>query len=218
MVSQHFERIAPHDDEAELAPVLDGAASVAIGAILGEYPCAVTAIDDEQRGERLVAFARGADAVLKMVATTLGRSAEPFALFGIDGALILVSVAVATIGLVIGIALFGFFRRSGRRRTVEAITASSGATRFLYRASLNKWWFDDLNHLLFMVIGGRVANALWWFDRTVVDGTVNAVGRITVDAGGGLRRIQTGHVQNYALGIAIGLIIMAGSYLVIASR
>jgi len=29
---------------------------------------------------------------------------------------------------------------------------------------------------------------------------------------------QTGHVQNYALGIAIGLIIMAGSYLVIASR
>jgi NADH:ubiquinone oxidoreductase subunit 5 (subunit L)/multisubunit Na+/H+ antiporter MnhA subunit len=150
--------------------------------------------------------------------TTLGQSTEPFALFGIDGALILVSVAVATIGLVIGIALFGFFRRSGRRRTVEAITASSGATRFLYRASLNKWWFDDLNHLLFMVIGGRIANALWWFDRTVVDGTVNAVGRITVDAGGGLRRIQTGHVQNYALGIAIGLIIMAGSYLVIASR
>jgi len=149
---------------------------------------------------------------------TLGRTAEPFALFGIDGALILASVAVATIGLVVGIWLFGFFRRSGRRQTVEAITASSGATRFLYRASLNKWWFDDLNHLLFMVIGGRVANALWWFDRTVVDGTVNAVGRITVDAGGGLRRIQTGHVQNYALGIAIGLIIMAGSYLVIAAR
>jgi NADH-quinone oxidoreductase subunit L len=150
--------------------------------------------------------------------TTLGQSTEPFALFGIDGALILVSVAVATIGLVIGMALFGFFRRGGRQRTVEAITSSSGATRFLYRASINKWWFDDLNHLLFMVIGGRIANALWWFDRTVVDGTVNAVGRITVDAGGGLRRIQTGHVQNYALGIAIGLIIMAGSYLVIASR
>ena len=88
----------------------------------------------------------------------------------------------------------------------------------MYKRQLNKWWFDDLNHLLFIVIGGRVANALWWFDRNVVDGTVNAVGRITVDAGGGLRRIQTGHVQNYALGIAIGLIIMAGSYLIIAAR
>jgi NADH-quinone oxidoreductase subunit L len=149
---------------------------------------------------------------------TLGRTTEPFALFGIDGALIIASVAVAAVGLVVGIWLFGFFRRGGRRQTVEAITASSGATRFLYRASLNKWWFDDLNHLLFMVIGGRLANAAWWFDRTVVDGTVNAIGRITVDAGGGLRRIQTGHVQNYALGIAIGLIIMAGSYLIIAAR
>ena len=69
-----------------------------------------------------------------------------------------------------------------------------------------------------MVIGGRVANALWWFDRNVVDGTVNEVGRVTMDAGNGLRRIQTGRVQNYALGIAIGLIIMAGSYLVIAAR
>jgi NADH-quinone oxidoreductase subunit L len=149
---------------------------------------------------------------------TLGQATEPFALFGIDGALILASVAVASVGLVMGIWLFGFFRRSGRRQTVEAITASSGATRFLYRASLNKWWFDDLNHLLFMVIGGRVANAVWWFDRNVVDGTVNGVGRITVGAGSGLRRIQTGHVQNYALGIAIGLIIMAGSYLVITAR
>ena len=67
-------------------------------------------------------------------------------------------------------------------------------------------------------IGGRVAAFLWWFDRTIVDGTVNGVGTLTRDAGGGLRRIQTGRVQNYALGIAIGLLVMAGSFLVIVSR
>jgi acyl-[acyl-carrier-protein]-phospholipid O-acyltransferase/long-chain-fatty-acid--[acyl-carrier-protein] ligase len=33
-----------------------GRVEEAIGAILGEHPCAVTAIDDEQRGERLVAL------------------------------------------------------------------------------------------------------------------------------------------------------------------
>ena len=71
---------------------------------------------------------------------------------------------------------------------------------FLYRASLNKWWFDDLNHLLFIVIGGRIAARLWWFDRNVVDGTVNGIGALTVGAGRGLRRVQTGRVQNYALG------------------
>jgi NADH-quinone oxidoreductase subunit L len=167
----------------------------------------------------------GASTVTSWLEPVFGHSEEvaglanrPFELFGVDGYLIIASVAVATIGLVIGIWLFGFFRRGGRRQTVEAITASSSTTRFLYRASLNKWWFDDLNHLLFMVIGGRVASALWWFDRNIVDGTVNAIGRITVDAGGGLRRIQTGRVQNYALGIAIGLLVMAGSYLIIAGR
>jgi hypothetical protein len=40
---------------------------------------------------------------------------------------------------------------------------------------------------------------------------------LTRDAGGSLRRIQTGHVQNYALGIAIGLLVMAGSFLVIVA-
>ena len=35
--------------------------------------------------------------------------------------------------------------------------------------------------------------------------------------GRGLRLVQTGRVQNYALGIAIGLLVMAGSFLVIVA-
>ncbi len=149
---------------------------------------------------------------------TLGHQAGEFALMGVDGALILASVFVATIGLVVGMRLFGAFGAGSRPATVARISGANAATRFLYRASFAKWWFDDLNHLLFIVIGGRVAAACWWFDRVVVDGAVNGVGRLTVDAGSGLRRVQTGRVQNYALGIAIGLIVMAGSYLLIAGR
>ena len=47
---------------------------------------------------------------------------------------------------------------------------------------------------------------------------MNGIGTIAVATGRGLRRVQTGRVQNYALGIALGLIVMAGSYLVIAGR
>ncbi len=141
-----------------------------------------------------------------------------FELFGIDGWLIIASVAAATIGLVVGIGLFGAFRRRGRQVTVDRVVAANPVTRFLYRASLNKWWFDELNDLLFIRIGGRIAAAMWWFDRMIVDGTVNATGTVTRSAGGGLRRIQTGRVQNYALGIAVGLIVMAGSFLVIVSQ
>jgi NADH-quinone oxidoreductase subunit L len=150
---------------------------------------------------------------------TLGHASESFALFGIDGVLILASVTVAVVGIAVAWRLFGAdllgLRLGARPEQVREISAR---LPFLYRASLNKWWFDDLNHLLFMVIGGRIANAMWWFDREVVDGTVNAIGRGTISSGRGLRRVQTGRVQNYALGIAIGLIVMAGSYLVLVGR
>jgi NADH-quinone oxidoreductase subunit L len=142
-----------------------------------------------------------------------------YQLFGIDGALIGASVAVAAIGIALAWRLFG--AEIGRIRLParpEAVQTISARVPFLYRASLNKWWFDELNHLIFIVIGGRVAAAMWWFDRRVVDGTVNDLARTTVGAGLGLRRVQTGRVQNYAFGIAVGLIVMAGSFLVLASR
>jgi NADH-quinone oxidoreductase subunit L len=150
--------------------------------------------------------------------TLLGHHAEEYQLFGIDGALIGASVAVAVIGVLAAWRLFGaelpFYRRDPQPQRVKALSAR---VPFLYRASLNKWWFDDINHLLFIVIGGRIAAAMWWFDVHVVDGVVNGVGAVTRSGGRGLARIQTGRVQNYALGIALGLIAMAGAYLVFAS-
>jgi hypothetical protein len=47
---------------------------------------------------------------------------------------------------------------------------------------------------------------------------VNGIGRVTLDAGRGLRQVQTGRVQNYALGIAIGLLVMVAAFLVLAGR
>jgi NADH-quinone oxidoreductase subunit L len=142
-----------------------------------------------------------------------------YKLFGVDGTLIFASVTVASVGVAVAWRYFGVdigpMRMPGRPEAVRHMTARMP---FLYRASLNKWWFDDLYHLLFIVIGGRVAAFLWWFDREVVDGTVNGIGRLTVGAGRELRLVQTGRVQNYALGIAFGLIVMAGSYLILAGR
>ncbi len=150
------------------------------------------------------------------------RNEAEFILFGADGVLILSSVFVATIGLIIAARLFGWeagVQIAPRPKQVAAITASSGATRFLYRASLNKWWFDEINDLLFIRIGGRLAEGIKWFDERVIDGlVVNGIGHATVWAGARIRTIQTGRVQNYALGIAIGLLIMAGSFLVIAGQ
>ena len=157
--------------------------------------------------------------VFEQATVTLGHEEASFQLFGVDGALIMASVAVAAIGVALAWRLFG--AEIGRIRVAakpNLVRSYSARVPFLYRASLNKWWFDELNNLLFIVIGGRVANFLWWFDRRVIDDTVNDLAKVTVGAGRDLRRIQTGRVQNYALGIAIGLIVMAGSFLLIAGR
>ncbi len=149
----------------------------------------------------------------------LHHAEAEYQLFGIDGALIGASVAVAAIGIALAWRLFGVEIGSIRRTPQpERVQALSARTPFLYRASLNKWWFDELYHLLFIVIGGRIASFLWWFDRNVVDGSVNDLARTTVGAGRRLQRVQTGRVQNYALGIALGLIVMAGSFLLLAGR
>jgi NADH-quinone oxidoreductase subunit L len=157
--------------------------------------------------------------VFEEATTALHHLEGGYQLVGIDGGLLLVSVAVAALGIALAWRLFGVELGSIRRLPdIESVRSISARVPFLYRASLNKWWFDDLNDLLFIRIGGRVAAAAWWFDREVVDGTVNAIGAVTRQTGRGLSRVQTGRVQNYALGIAIGLIVMAGSYLVIVGR
>jgi NADH:ubiquinone oxidoreductase subunit 5 (subunit L)/multisubunit Na+/H+ antiporter MnhA subunit len=146
----------------------------------------------------------------------LGVALPEYALMGIDGALIIVSVAVAALGIGVGIWLFGIFNGRARLETVESLTQRNSVTRALYTASLNKWWFDDLNHLLFYRFGGSVAGAVMWFDVRVIDGIVNGTGSVTQSVGDGVRHIQTGRVQNYALGIAVGLVVMAALFILLA--
>jgi NADH-quinone oxidoreductase subunit L len=158
-------------------------------------------------------------------AIALGPHRESaYQLLGIDGVLVLLSVGIAAFGIAVAWRLFGVelgsrgLRRAPDPTAVAVIVRRNAVSRFLYRASLNKWWFDDLNDLLFIRIGGLVARGAKAFDERVVDGVVNGLGRLTVGAGDRLRVVQTGCVQNYALGIAIGLLGMAGSYLLIGSR
>jgi NADH-quinone oxidoreductase subunit L len=149
----------------------------------------------------------------------LHHAEAEYQLFGIDGALIGASVAVAAVGLAAAWRLFGV-EIGGLRRAPdpEAVRSISARVPFLYRASLNKWWFDEINHVLFIVIGGRVGAVIKWVDEQIVDGIVNGLAAVTRSSGSGLSRVQTGRVQNYALGIAVGLLVVAGSYLVIAGR
>jgi NADH-quinone oxidoreductase subunit L len=146
----------------------------------------------------------------------MGIHLPEYELLGIDGTLIFVSVGISALGIGLGIWLFGFLRRPGKPGTVARLTDRNRVTRSLYVASRQKWWFDDLNHLVFYRFGGAVAGAVMWFDVRVIDGIVNGTGSVTQRVGDGIRRVQTGHVQNYALGIALGLLGLVALFIFMA--
>jgi NADH-quinone oxidoreductase subunit L len=70
---------------------------------------------------------------------------------------------------------------------------------------LAEGWNYDKAVTAFMGGPGRVLfDAITWFDANVIDGIVNGVATSVRSGGGMVRRIQTGFVRSYALGIALG--------------
>jgi NADH-quinone oxidoreductase subunit L len=73
------------------------------------------------------------------------------------------------------------------------------------------WWIDWLYGQIIERPGAAVSSfAAWVIDKRVIDGSVNGVGALVRDGGSQLRKLQTGYVRNYALGIAAGTVAILG--------
>jgi NAD(P)H-quinone oxidoreductase subunit 5 len=83
----------------------------------------------------------------------------------------------------------------------------------LYQLSLNKWYFDDIYHRVFVIGLRRLARQVMEVDFRVVDGAVNLTGFFTLVSGEGLKYLENGRAQFYALiifGAVLGLVIVFG--------
>lgn len=125
-------------------------------------------------------------------------------------------IIIAAILAVLGALLVVRAERIGRGAAVEPALPPIGGSRpsiALRRtdAERRRPSSSSLNDPLFVRIGGVVARGAKAFDERVIDGVVNEIGRRR-------RRAHRQAVQNYALGIVIGLLAMAGGYLLIAGR
>jgi NADH-quinone oxidoreductase subunit L len=143
------------------------------------------------------------------------------------------SIAVAFLGWFIAYILY--------KKDVAFARATRMATRFafIHRLLENKYYVDEFYNFVF--VGGTLAfsKALSWFDANIVDGIVNGVRHLTVvalghgswlfdryivdgavngvgfSARGGsrlFRRMQSGFVQNYALVMGGGIVLIAAVY------
>jgi NADH-quinone oxidoreductase subunit L len=63
--------------------------------------------------------------------------------------------------------------------------------------------------------GRAIANfAAFVFDRKLIDGVVNGVGTVVQGIGGLMRKMQSGYVRSYSLGLLGGLVVMLGYVIV----
>ena len=77
-----------------------------------------------------------------------------------------------------------------------------------YKASYNKFYFDELYDALIVIPLTYLARFFYWLDRWLVDGLVNLVGSLPPLAGSLMRSLQMGLVQFYALAMVLGAIVL----------
>jgi NADH-quinone oxidoreductase subunit L len=113
--------------------------------------------------------------------------------------LALVALAIAGVGIAAG---WRAWRRTERPELEPA----------LFR---HAWGIDDLYRAFIEAPGRALASfSADVVDRRVVDGAVNGVAVVVRQGGSQLRRLQTGFVRNYALGVAAGTALLLGWFLI----
>jgi NADH-quinone oxidoreductase subunit L len=115
------------------------------------------------------------------------------------------SIAPVVLGLT-GI-LFAYIMYQKENTKSDTVAASLGG---LYKAAYHKFYIDEIyifitKKILFNIIGKTAA----WFDKNVVDGTVNLTGETTQYVSDGIKKVQSGKVQQYALYFLAGLIALS---------
>lgn len=112
------------------------------------------------------------------------------------------SILIAIVG--IGIATLLYMKKA------ETSQKIAGALGGFYKAAYSKFYIDEVylfitKKILFNYISRPVA----WFDRHIVDGTMNQFAYITNLASDKIKGFQSGQVQQYALAFVSGVIALA---------
>ena len=88
--------------------------------------------------------------------------------------------------------------------------------RAIYQGSLNKWYVDEAYDRTIVQPTVATAASLWsHVDVKIIDGAVNGVARAIALSGWLLRLIQSGQTQHYALGMALGAVVILTAYLLL---
>jgi len=85
----------------------------------------------------------------------------------------------------------------------------------LYNFLANKWYVDELYDAIFVKPIRKLSDfVLWkWVDVKIIDGSINSLATSIGKFGQIIRKAETGIVQNYALSIVLGVVVLIGYFL-----
>jgi NADH-quinone oxidoreductase subunit L len=175
------------------------------------------------------------DRFLDPVVLSHGEHAGHAVSFGLEWALVLLSVGVAATGIVVA---WRFYKLDAEFTRAKAL-----AERFplVYKLLLNKYWVDEIYGATVIAGTIKLSRFLWEFDARVVDGAVNGTAHSTVGtsfisgifdlrvvdgavnlvgtsydvASRWFRRLQVGFTQGYAMVMVFGAAILLGVFYLI---
>ncbi len=120
-------------------------------------------------------------------------------------AMAFISSGVALAGLALALAIYG--------RGLIAPETMSRLLPGMHRLASQKYYLDHVGDGIVVAGTRTLAFFLWGVDARLVDGLVNLVGWIVRAVAAVARRLQTGQVQNYALLVVVGVVVVVGSLL-----
>jgi len=112
------------------------------------------------------------------------------------------SVLIALAGITIAFFMYG--RKTGIPDRIAA------TFKYTYKLVYNKFYIDEIylfvtKKIIFRYISEPVA----WFDRHIVDGTMNAIADVTQAVSFRIRSFQSGQLQKYAFAFVTGALLLA---------
>jgi NADH-quinone oxidoreductase subunit L len=96
------------------------------------------------------------------------------------------------------------------RKESAASDKIAKSLRGFYTAAYHKFYVDEL--YLFItkkIIFNHISRPVAWFDRHIVDGTMNGISYVTNQASNRIRGFQSGQLQQYALAFVSGAVLLA---------
>lgn len=115
------------------------------------------------------------------------------------------SVGIGLIGITLAVMMY-------RTKAIDPSAIANKVTP-LYKLSLNRWYIDDIYDVAFVQGSRKLAKQVLEIDIRIVDGIVNLAGFVTLIMGEGLKYLENGRAQFYALivfGAVLGLVLLSG--------